>query len=351
MTATSDHLAAATAAQSATTSSAPPAAIPAAEQAAAAATPLLARLPVTLFASVMGLTGLALAWHRVDRSVPFAGEVGASILVLATLLFCGLLVVYGAKLLQHGDAVAAEWQHPIRIALFPALSISLLLLATGWLPFARPLAEGLWLLGAALHLVLMLAIVHAWIARPLEWQHATPAWFIPAVGNVIAPVAGARLGYTEVSWFFFATGLGFWLVLLPIVFARLLFAGPLPERLRPMLFVLIPPPAVGFLSYLALGGTLDPLARVLYGLALFFTLFVLARALWFARIGFALSWWAYSFPLAAITIATLTMAERTGLAFYRVTGGLLLMVATAVIAVIAWRTVAAFARRDFAFLE
>lgn len=319
--------------------------------AAAKPAPLLARLPVTLFASVMGLTGLALAWHRVDRSVPFAGEVGASILVLATLLFCGLLVVYGAKLVRHRDAVAAEWKHPIRSALFPAVSISLLLLAAGWLPFARPLAEGLWLLGAALHLVLMLALVHAWIARPLEWQHANPAWFIPAVGNVVVPIAGARLGYAEVSWFFFATGIGFWLVLLPLVFARLLFAGPLPERLRPMLFVLIPPPAVGFLAYLALGGTLDAVARVLYGLALFFTLFVLARAPWFARIGFALSWWAFSFPLAAITIATLTMAERTGVEFYRAAGGLLLMLASAVIALIAWRTVSAFARRDHGFLE
>ena len=326
------------------------AAVPVAAPAADAG-PLLARLPVTLFASVMGLAGLALAWHRVDRSVPFAGEVGATLLVLATLLFCGLLTVYGAKLMQHRDAVLAEWEHPIRSALFPAVSISLLLLAAGWLPFARPLAEGLWLLGTALHLALMLAIVHAWISRPLEWQHASPAWFIPAVGNVVVPVAGARLGYLEVSWFFFATGIGFWLVLLPLVFARLLFAGPLPERLRPMLFVLIPPPAVGFLAYLALGGSLDGLARVLYGLALFFALFLLARAPWFARVGFALSWWAFSFPLAAITIATLTMAERTGLESYRVAGGLLLMLATAVIALIAWRTASALARRDYGILD
>lgn len=325
---------------------------PVAHPPATAEVPLLARLPVTLFASVMGLTGLGLAWHRAAPVLGAPVAVGSTIVLLASALFAALVVIYATKALRHPQAVRAEWLHPVRIALFPAVSISLLLLAAAWGPSQPAIAEVLWLLGATVHLALTIAIVSAWISRPtIEWAHANPAWFIPAVGNVIVPLAGARFGYTEVAWLFYAVGLGFWLVLLPIVFARLFFAGPLPERMRPMLFVLIPPPAVALLSYFALGGALDPFARVLYGLAAFFTLFLLARAHWFIRLPFYLSWWGYSFPLAAITVATLVMAERTAQPFYALAGAALLALATSVIAFLVVRTAVALLRDEPGFLE
>ncbi|WP_425415989.1 hypothetical protein [Pseudoalteromonas qingdaonensis] len=40
-------------------------------------------------------------------------------------------------------------------------------------------------------------------------EHANPSWFIPVVGNIIAPITGAKLGYIEVSWFFFSVGIVF----------------------------------------------------------------------------------------------------------------------------------------------
>jgi tellurite resistance protein len=312
----------------------------------------LARLPVTLFASVMGLAGLALAWQRAAATIAAPGAVGTAILLAASVLYLMLLIVYAAKIARERAAVVAEWRHPVRSSLFATISIGLILLATAWLPALPALAHALWLAGAALHLLIMVLIVGTWIDRTdLEWAHANPAWFIPAVGNVLVPLAGVRLGHAELSWFFFAIGMGFWLVLLPIVFARLLFAPPLPERMRPMLFVLIPPPAIGFLSYLALGQPLDAIARVLYGLAAFFTLFLLVRAMWFVRLPFYLSWWAASFPLAAITAATLALGERTGLGAYRGLGTALLVLATLVIAWLVVRTLVALVRDEPAVFE
>ncbi len=166
-----------------------------------------------------------------------------------------------------------EWHHPVRSALVPTISIGLLLLAILALNAgAGTLALWLWGAGALGHLALTLAIVGRWLNRTdLEPAHANPAWFIPAVGNVLVPLAGVRLGYEAVSWLFFGIGMGFWLVLLPIVFGRLFFAAPLPERMRPLLFILIPPPAIGFLSYVLLTGTLDAPAHVLYGFGAFLT--------------------------------------------------------------------------------
>lgn len=319
----------------------------------AAATPLLARLPVTLFASVMGVAGLSLAWHRAALVLGWPAAVGTALGVLATAVYVLVAALYAAKALRHPAAVVAEWQHPVRSALMPTATIGLLLLAAVALNAELlALAEALWAAGTIGHLALTLAIVGRWITRAdLEPAHANPAWFIPAVGNVLVPLAGARLGHTEIAWLFFAIGIGFWLVLLPIVFARLFFAAPLPERMRPLLFILIPPPAIGFLSYLLLTGTLDAVARTLYGFGAGLTLLLLAQVQRFARLPFFLSWWGYTFPLAAITVATLAMAERSALPGYRIAAALLLALSTAVIALVALRTLIAFARGDRQFME
>lgn len=321
--------------------------------AAAPAAPLLARLPVTLFASVMGLAGLSLAWHRAALVLGWPPVVGAALGVLAAAVYLVLLAIYAAKLLRHPAAVQAEWQHPVRSALMPTLTIGLLLLAAVALNARLDgLALLLWAAGTLGHLLLTLAIVGRWITRTdLEPSHASPAWFIPAVGNVLVPLAGARLGQHEIAWIFFAIGIGFWLVLLPIVFARLFFAAPPPERMRPLLFILIPPPAIGFLSYLLLTGALDAVARTLYGFAAGLTLLLLSQAGRFVRLPFFLSWWAYTFPLAAITVATLAMAERSALPAYRVASVALLVLSTAVIAWVALRTMIAFARGEREFME
>jgi tellurite resistance protein len=119
----------------------------------------------------------------------------------------------------------------------------------------------------------------------------------------------------------------------------------MPEKLAPIFFILIAPPAVGFIAYLKLtGGEVDIMARVLYYNALFFLM--LLAALWrsFVGIRFFLSWWAYSFPMAAITIATLAMAERTGLPFFMGLGGVLLAALAALIALLITKTLAAMLR-------
>ncbi len=115
--------------------------------------------------------------------------------------------------------------------------------------------------------------------RAFQTIHISPAWFIPAVGNVVAPIAGVGLGFPETSWVFFAAGLIFWIVLLVLVMNRLIFHDPLPGRMVPTLAILIAPPAVGFLAWLQLnGGVLDGFARLLYAATLVFLGLALTQA-------------------------------------------------------------------------
>jgi tellurite resistance protein len=278
--------------------------------------------------------------------------IGEGLRGAASALFLILLIFYGLKTLRHPQAVKMEMRHPIRINFFPTVSISLLLLAIAYLESAPEAAFWLWAAGVLLHLGFTLAIFGSWLHHThYEIKHINPAWFIPVVGNIIVPVAGVRLGFPELSWFFFSIGLVFWIVLMTIVLYRLFFHEPLPVRLAPTLFILLAPPSVGFIAYIALTGQLDAFARILYYTALFLALLLASNALRFLRLPFFISAWAYSFPLAALTLATLIMSTRLSGPVFNLLGFGLLALLSLVVAALTFRTLVAIRRQEICVPE
>lgn len=325
---------------------------PAAPTAPSAPHSRLAHYPVPLFATVMGTSGLAIAWKKAGHVLGLPAEIGLALQWWALLLFVMIALGYLAKMTSHWEAVKKEFAHPVRLNFFPAVSICLLLLAVAFADTLAGFAQGLWMIGAALHLCFTIVVMSSWIHHTrYDIKHANPAWFIPVVGNVIVPVAGVAFAPIGISWFFFSIGLVFWIVLLTIVMYRLFFHEPLPERLTPTLFILIAPPAVAFIAWLKLnGGQIDAFAQILYNIALFLTLLLAANALRFFRLRFFLSTWAYSFPLAAITIATLIMAEHGG-GFFTALSWLLLTVLSIVLLLLTLRTLKAMLRGEICVPE
>ena len=306
--------------------------------------PWLARFPVTLFTTVMGMSGLTLALAEGERVLDLAHGMSTFSALITVTIFGLVTVGYTLKTLRHTSAVKAEWNHPVSLAFFPAISISLLLLAAVALHWSEPISRGIWIIGAALQLVLTLAVISSWIgSRAFVHGHLTPAWFVPAVGNVIAPLAGAQLGYIEISWFFLSIGLLFWIVLLAMVINRLVFHDPLPERLQPTLVILIAPPAIGFLGWTSLNSGLDPMARILMNSTLFFLVVVVVQLPAILRLPFSLSFWALSFPLAAATTAALRFSTLSGSVFHYGLGLGLLTVLTLTLLVLLYKTLKALA--------
>ena len=64
------------------------------------------------------------------------------------------------------------------------------------------------------------------------------------------------------------------------------------------------------------------------------------------RLPFALSFWALSFPIAAMTIASFRYAALSGATFFVAVGWLLLMLLTVIIAGLLWRTSLAVLRDE-----
>ncbi len=312
----------------------------------------LQHFPVPFFAVVMGLSGFTLAWEKAHLLFGAPEAAGRFLSGLTAAIFIVLAILYMVKMVRFPGAVRQEFHHPLKLSFFPAVSISLILLGICTLHIAPTAAFWLWIVGAAAHLAFTLYVMGAWIHHEkFQIHHINPAWFIPVVGNILVPIAGVPLGFPEISWFFFSIGIVFWLVLLTIFFNRIIFHDPMPERLVPTFFILIAPPAVGFIAWFRLTGGLDDFGRVLYYAALFFTLLLATQIGKFAKLPFFLSWWAYSFPLAAMTVATMVMYQELQTPVFRGLSMLLLGVLTLVILMLVAKTLAAIFRHGICVEE
>jgi tellurite resistance protein len=293
--------------------------------------PFVARLPARLFAAVMGLAGLALAWRSAAEILPVPAWIGEALGALSVVVFLILAAGYVAKLIGAPETIRAEFDNPAQSSFIATITVSLLLLGGVLRPWAFVVADLVWLAGAASQLLLALALSYRWLRQRPDIRQVNPGWFIPTIGNIVAPITGAPLGHLELSWFFFAVGLIFTLILYPVVLYRLLVHETLPPALQPTLFILIVPPAIISLAILALGGGFEGFARGTFLAALVVALLVALQARQFAGLPFAASWWAYTFPLDALAVAALRYHEGLGAGFSLALASVILGLATLVV--------------------
>ena len=297
-------------------------------------------LPISIFATVMGFAGFAIAVEKFEQYWQLNQIASNVLLVFSGVLLLVLSALYLTKFALFPNSVIEEFNHPIRLSFFPTISIALLVLTVGIHQRLPDVAVWMWWIGIIGQLIFTLAILTRWMHREtFATEQSNPAWFIPIVGNVLVPVAGVNLGFVEVSWFYFSFAIVLWLPMLAIVLNRIFFHPAIPQKLWPTLFILIAPPAVGFIAWMQLNGRdLDAVGRILFYFAVFTTILLFAQARYFASVKFALPWWAYSFPLAAISIASFLFSEITGGIYSLVFAHLILVFLTGLIITLTYKT-------------
>jgi len=333
-------------------SSSPAAAAPSREPAAASAASRMRDLHPGWFAAVMGTGIVAVASddNPGGRAAleSAAHTVGVAFAVLTYALGAVLLVAYAVRWVRHADACRADLRHPVLGALHATLPAGLLVLsvmtsAVGprFLPASVtvPLAGTLLPLGAAIGLVLGVAFAYTLFTGEVAAASVNGGWFIPPVVTIIIPVALAALvphvGPGDARLLLvlgYATfGMGFVLFLLTmgLLFARLVLHPLPPAALAPTVWIALGPVGVGAVAALALarampaavpgaaGAVATPsllFASALWGFGVWWLAVAVTLLVRYVRAGgfdFHLGWWAFTFPLGAFTVATLSIARAS----------------------------------------
>ncbi|MDH4612186.1 SLAC1 anion channel family protein [Pseudomonas sp. BN102] len=302
-------------------------------------------LPVNLFGTVMGLAGLGLAWRLAHQHFGVSALIGEAIGLFAALVFVVLGLGYLTKLARHRQAVLNEFNHPIAGNFFGTIVIAILLLSVVAAPYSEQLGQALWTVGSLLTVVLGGLVLSRLFQGKQDLQHAVPAWLIPGVATLDIAVTGAHMPMAwahELNLFAMAVGAAMALIFFTSIFPRLVHQEPLAKGMVPSLMILVAPFEVGFLAYTNLFG-IDRFAAMLFYFGLFLAV-VLGFKVFRRDVPFAPSWWAISFPLAALANAALKYAQAQGGLPLQLIAWVILVFLTLSLAVLTWKTLVSLVR-------
>jgi tellurite resistance protein len=297
-------------------------------------------LPVNLFGAVMGISGLSLAWRLSHQLFHTSTVISDLIGVIAILVFIILAVGYLVKWIRYPQKVAAEFTHPIFGNFFGTITIAILLLSSVLSPYQKVLSEVVWIIGMVLTLVLSYIIVSRLLKGKLDPAHAVPAWLIPGVATLDIAVAGGTMPFAwahEVNLLSLAIGGFVALIFFTLIINRLIHHEALAMGLMPSMIIMIAPFEVGFLGYTNFMQRIDNFAAILFYFGLFLFI-VLAFKVFKRTVSFGASWWAVSFPMAALSNAALKYAIHVNAWPLKVIAALILLILTIVIIVLFVRT-------------
>ena len=302
------------------------------------------------FASVMGTAILAVATYLNPGNLTAlqgaARGLGAGVAVLAYTLGAVMTVSYAVRWARHRGAALADLHHPVLGAMHATLPGGLLVLAVMTSvvgPHLLPagavtaLIAVLTGVGSILAVVISVAFAMALFVGAPPAASVNGGWFIPPVVAIIIPMAimplvphaspgNARL---LVALGYAAYGMGFllFLLVLGLLHDRLVLHPLPPAPLAPTLWIGLGPVGVAVLAPLALAragqdlfGVAAPAVIVLsqlfgtaiWGFGLWWLAIAVTLLVRYLRAGplpFHLGWWAFTFPLGAYSVATMTLAR------------------------------------------
>ncbi|WP_030606577.1 TDT family transporter [Streptomyces fulvoviolaceus] len=331
------------------------------------------------YASVMGTAIVATAGATLPVHVPGLRTVLVGVWALSFVLLVTLLCARALHWMHHGDQARAHLLDPAVAPFYGCLSMALLAVGGGVLTVGRDwigmqaavaLDFVLFTAGTVVGLAAAVAVPYLMAVRHrVAPEQATPVWLLP----VVAPMVSAALGPLLVPhlpegqaqetlllacFAMFGLSLLATLIMLPMVFTRILAGGPLPLALTPTLFLVLGPlgqstTAVGKFADVAPGVVPAPYSQgfavfaVLYGVpvmgfALLWLALATAHVVRARRngMGFAMTWWAFTFPVGTCVTGAEALARHTGLVVYD-----WLAVGLYVVLVAAWGTAAVHTTR------
>ncbi|MFI1033223.1 TDT family transporter [Streptomyces sp. NPDC020951] len=329
------------------------------------------------YATVMGTAIVGTAGAALPVRLPGLRPLCAAFWALSLALLLALLAARALHWRHHRGQARAHLLDPATAPFYGCLAMALLAVGGGalavgrdWIGIRAAVALDAVLFGAGTVVGLVAAVAVPYlmaVRHRVEPAQATPVWLLPLVAPMVSAALGPPLvpylpaGQPRQTLLFgcfalFGLSLLATFVMLPVVFGRLVTGGPLPLVLTPTLFLVLGPlgqstTAVGNLAQAAPGVVAGPDGRgpavlaVLYGVpvmgfALLWLALAAAHAVRARRHGmrFAMTWWAFTFPVGTCVTGAAALARHTGLVVYDVLACALYGVLVAAWAVVAVHT-------------
>ena len=290
------------------------------------------------FASVMGTGILAITSLFYSQYIPFLKNLAYILFYFNIILFFTLLIPWILRWIFFKKEALKDLEHPVLSNFYATIAIGMLVLAADFIVIGRNIEMGevFWFTGTLF--TVFFGILTPYImfkGEHVKLDHINPAWFIPSVGLIVIPIAGSLIiphvsGMVRefvILFNYFGWGAGFfiYLSLLAIAMYRFILHRPLPNILAPTIWINLGPIGAGTValvnlvknsSFITIQKPFFVFGFLFWGFGIWWVIMAIALTLHYIKrlkLPYAMSWWAFTFPLGAYVAASHTISLLFGL--------------------------------------
>ncbi|MGV8967221.1 MAG: transporter [Cellulomonas sp.] len=276
--------------------------------------PARPRIPLNTLAIPFGLLGFAGCWSTARIAFSWDPWVAQVFWIIATVVLAWVVAAHTVRGRHAGSTLRSQLKHPAQGPIAAILPVSVTLIGAHLYTNVPAVAAVLVYVGAGTGLAFAAWLTTLWIRQSIPVQSIHGGYFLPTVAaGYITAGAAAAIGNTTLAVAAFGMGTFFWIVIFTIVLARLALVAPLPGPLTPTLAILVAPPAVGGMAWLAMNGRhLDRVSIVLLGSTVFMMLIQIALFPTYRRLRFTLGFWSFTFSTAAVASQIIAISDIVG---------------------------------------
>ena len=226
------------------------------------------------------------------------------------LIFLILIIL---KLIFHTDLIKEDFENPVIASSSGTFSMSLMILSTYLITFNPSIAYCVWIIGIALHIMLMIYFTYHFIVRNFNISNVYPTYWIVFVGITMGAITSGVHGASEVGFIFFIIGFIAMAITLPLVIYRYVKYPEVPDGNKPLICIFTAVLSILIVGYLnsASGISLE-FVTVLYIFACIFYVFAVWKFIEYRDLDFYPSFAAFTFPFVISALATKGVLSKIG---------------------------------------
>lgn len=255
-------------------------------------------IPISgLILAILSLGNLLQAYGSIFKLV--CGVVGVILILMLVL-----------KLVFYPNVIGDDLSNPIILSNSGTFSMALMILSTYINAFDGTLAIGVWILGVALHILLIIWFTYRYIVRDFNITVVYPSYWIVFIGITMGAITAHVHGLSEIGFIFFLFGFIAMLITLPLVIYRYLRYPNESDANKPLICIFTAVMSILIVGYTnSVNVISNGFLMVLYSIAFVFFLFALSKVIEYRKLKFYPSYSAFTFPFVITAIASVEVSQ------------------------------------------
>ena len=264
---------------------------------------IIKQLPIPVSGLILALMSLGNLLQDIHPNIRYLfGAIGLFFMILMIL-----------KVILYPNDIKNDFVNPVITSSSGTFSMSLMVLSTYLIPFTPNISYVVWILGIALHIMLMIYFTYRFIISDFDISTVYPTYWIVFVGITMGAITAHAHGLMEIGFIFFMIGFIAMLLTLPLILYRYIKIPDIPNMNKPLICIftaLLSILVVGYLN--STKAVSNEFLIGLYVFACIFYLFAFYKLVEYRNLEFYPSFSAFTFPFVISALATKGVMKVVG---------------------------------------